>query len=219
MAARRYRSARRIASLSGIALALRRDMRVVSQLFRFLAVVLAGLALSLVAAHALEMPGKLRLAPSEYLTVQQIYAAFPALEAIVEPAAVVCAIVLAFLARRGRAVRPALIGALCLVAALLIWVAIVNPVNAQWATAGSAPDNFESLRTRWEWGQAARAALLLAGFVALVIAVLTDMSAAAADAVRRTVPQVTRANAADARSTVDENAADVMEPPDRNAAA
>jgi hypothetical protein len=195
-------------------------MRAVSQLFRFLAVVLSGLALSLVAAHALEMPAKLRLAPTEYLTVQQLYAAFPALESIVEPAAVACAIVLAFLARRGHAIRPALAGALCLVAALLIWVAIVNPVNAQWQMAGSVPDNFESLRMRWEWGQAARAALVLAGFIALVIAVLVDMSAAAAEAVRRTVPQVTRANAADAKAPpVDENAADVIEPPDRNAAA
>lgn len=195
-------------------------MRPVSQLFRFLAVVLSGLALSLVAGHALEMPAKLRLAPNAYLTVQQIYAAFPAVEAIVEPAAVACAIVLAFLARRGRAIRPALAGALCLVAALLVWVAIVNPVNAHWQATAAVPENLESLRLRWEWGQAARAALLLAGFVALVIAVLVDMSAAAAEAVRRTVPQMTRANAADANTPpVDENAADVIEPPDRNAAA
>jgi hypothetical protein len=53
-----------------------------------------------------------------------------------------------------------------------------------------------------------------------VIAVLVDMSAAAAAAVRRTVPQTPRANAAGTKTPpVDENAADVIEPPDRNAAA
>lgn len=191
-------------------------MRAVSQLFRFLAIVLTGLALSLVAAHVVEMPAKLRLPSNEYLMVQKIYAVFPAVEAIVEPAAVACAIVLAFLARRGRAVRPAMVGALCLVASLLIWVAIVNPVNPQWRFVGSVPDNVESLRMRWEWGHAARAALVLAGFVSLVIAVLVDMSATAAEAVRRTVPKATRMNAGEARTPpVDENAADVIEPPEK----
>lgn len=197
-------------------------MRPVSQLFRFLAVVFAGLVLSLALAHALEMPAKLRLAPHDYLIVQQIYPTFGAVGAIIEPAAVACAFVLAFIVRRGRAFRPALVGALCLVAALLIWVAIVNPVNTSWQAAGAAgvPENFDSLRIRWEWGHAARATLSLAGFVSLVIAVLTDMSAAAAAAVTLTVPQATRTNAAESKpAAADENAADVMAPPDKHAAA
>src|ERR1043166_5060112 len=122
-------------------------MRLVSQLFRFLALVLSGLTLSLALAHALEMPAKLQLAPGDYLIVQQIYPAFGAVGAIVAPAAVVCAFVLAFLARRGRAFRPAVAGALCLVAALLIWVAIVNPAHAQWQGASSVPDKFAPLRS------------------------------------------------------------------------
>jgi len=187
-------------------------MRAVSQVFRFLSIVLAGLVLSLALAHALEMPAKLALPPHDYLIVQQIYSAFGAVGAILEPAAVVCAFVFAFLVRRGRAFRPAVVGALCLVAALLIWVAIVNPVNAHWQAAGSldVPDNFESLRVRWEWGHAARAALVLGGFISLVIAVLTDTSAAAAAAVKLTVPEATRTNAAEAKASL---------PPDKNAAA
>jgi hypothetical protein len=46
---------------------------------------------------------------------------------------VACAFALAFLVRRGRALRPALAGALCLTAALLIWVAIVTPIDGHWA--------------------------------------------------------------------------------------
>lgn len=167
------------------------------------------------------MPAKLALAPNDYLIVQQIYGAFGAVGALVEPAAVIAAIVLTFLVRRRRrAFVPALIGALCLVTALLIWVAVVNPANAQWQAAGAAdvPANFDSLRMRWEWGHAVRAALIWAGFVSLVVAVLTDMAVAAAAAVKLTVPQATRTNAAESKSaTRDDNAADVIEPPDANA--
>ena len=197
-------------------------MRLVQQTFRFLSLVLGGLVLSLAVAHALEMPAKLALSPSDYLIVQRIYGAFGAVGALIEPGAVVAAIGLAFLARHSRAVRPALAGALCFVAALLIWVAIVNPVNAHWDAAGSltVPENFESLRLRWEWGHAARAALVFVGFVSLVIAVLADMSAAATTAVKLTVPQATTTNAAESKAPpADEHAADVVVPPDRNAAA
>src|SRR5207244_2134739 len=125
------------ASLSGTPLAPGHRMRLVQQTFRFLSLVLGGLVLSLAVAHALEMPAKLALSPSDYLIVQRIYGAFGAVGALIEPGAVVAAIGLAFLARHSRAVRPALAGALCFVAALLIWVAIVNPVNAHWDAAGS----------------------------------------------------------------------------------
>jgi len=197
-------------------------MHLVSQAFRFLSLVLTGVVLGLALPHALEMPAKLALAPNDYLIVQQIYGAFGAVGALIEPAAVVAAIVLTFLVRRSRAFVPALIGSLCLVAALLVWVAVVNPANAQWQTAGAAnvPENFESLRLRWEWGHAARAALVLVAFVALVVAVLTDMATSAAAAVKLTVPRATTTNAAESQPAPrDENAADVIEPPDKNAAA
>ena len=56
------------------------------------------------------------------------------------------------------------------------------------------------------------------GLVIAVIAVLADMSAAAATAVKLTVPQATTTNAAESKPA-DENTADVIVPPDRNAAA
>lgn len=195
-------------------------MRVVLQMFRFLSLVLGGLVLSLTAPHVIEMPAKLALPPRDYLLVQRIYPAFSAVSAVLEPAAVVAVLVLTLLVRRSRALRPALVAALCFVAALLILVAVVIPVDVQWRPGGSldAPDNFDSLRMRWELGQALRAALALAGFVSLVIAVLTDLSTTAAAAVKLTVPEATRTNATVARAeTADQNAADVIVPPDKNA--
>src|SRR5262245_9308752 len=195
-------------------------MRVLLQIFRFLSLVLGGLVLGLTAPHVVEMPAKLTLPPRDYLLVQRISPAFGAVSAVLEPAAVVAILVLTLLVRRSRALRPALVAALCFIAALLILVAVVIPVDVHWRPGGSLdiPDNFDSLRVRWELGQALRAALALAGFVSLVIAVLTDVSSTAATAVRLTVPQATRTNAAEARAkTADENAPDVVVPRDKNA--
>ena len=194
-------------------------MRVVLQIFRFLSLVLGGLVLALTAPHVIEMPAKLALPPRDYLLVQRIYPAFGAVSAVLEPAAVVAVLVLTLLVRRSRAFRPALVAALCFIAALLILVAVVIPVDVYWRPGGSldVPDNFDSLRVRWELGQALLAVLALAGFVSLVIAVLADVSSAAAAAVMRTVPQATRANAEATAKTADENAADVIVPPGKNA--
>jgi len=171
-------------------------MHALRQAFRFLTVVLTAITLGLTLGHLLEMPAKLALTPGDYVIVQRIYSGFGVLGALVEPAAIICAFAFAFLARGTRAFRPAVVGALCLVAALLIWVAIVNPTNAQWQTASPSmiPPDFEALRMRWEWGHAVRAALVLAGFASLVIAVLADMSSVAAAAVKLTVPTATTKN-------------------------
>ncbi len=211
MAGERYRTAAGPASLSGIALALPKSMHMVLQTFRFLSLVLAGIAFGPAFSHLLEMPVKLNLPPSDYVIVQQIYTAFGVVGAIVEPAAIVSAGVLAFLVRGRRAFRPALVGALCLVASLLIWVAIVNPVSASWQTASPSmlPESFSSLRMRWELGHATRALLHFGAFVSLILAVLADMSAVAAAAVKLTVPKATTTNAeAEKTAASDENAAD-----------
>jgi hypothetical protein len=128
--------------------------------------------------HVLEMPVKMALPPSEYMTVQQIYGAFGPVGAILEPAAILSGAALAWLMRGRRAFTPALVGALCLAAALLLWVAIVSPVNPHWSAAAQAqtvPDDFQSLRNRWEWGHAIHAGVLFLGFVALVVSVLAEV--------------------------------------------
>src|SRR2546430_13793592 len=111
-------------------------MRLVQQTFRFLSLVLGGLVLSLAVAHALEMPAKLALSPSDYLIVQRIYGAFGAVGALIEPGAVVAAIGLAFLARHSRAFRPALAGAPRLAAGLRVSGAPAHPRNAHRGAAG-----------------------------------------------------------------------------------
>lgn len=47
----------------------------------------------------------------------------------------------------------------------------MNSIMATWRP-GDIPANFESVRNRWEFGHMAIAALKLAGFVAVIVAVL-----------------------------------------------
>jgi hypothetical protein len=165
---------------------------VIFQVVRLLSLSFTALILGGVFCHVLEMPVKMTLAPSDYMIVQQIYSTFGPIGAVLEPAAILCATALAWLVRGRRAFAPALVGGLCLVASLMLWVAIVSPVNPHWAAAAQAqtvPDNFESLRSRWEWGHAIHACGLFAGFVALVVSVLVEIPTCASAAV---APRSTR---------------------------
>jgi hypothetical protein len=148
-----------------------------TQSVRLLSLTFSALILGGAFCHVLEMPVKLTLPGAEYTVVQQIYGAFGPVGAVLEPAAILSAATLAFLVRRRRSFVPALVGAVTLVTALLVWAAVVNPVNPHWAAAapGSVPADFVALRTRWEWGHAAHAALLFLAFVALVVSVLVEI--------------------------------------------
>jgi hypothetical protein len=150
---------------------------VLTQSFRFLSLVFTALIFGSAFCHVLEMPMKLAMAGADYMVVQQIYATFGPIGALLEPAAILSTAALAFLVRKRRSFIPALVAAVAMVVALLVWVAVVSPVNPHWAAAGphTVPPNFESLRIRWEWGHAAHAALLFVAFLATVVSVLVDI--------------------------------------------
>jgi hypothetical protein len=160
-----------------------------TQSFRFVSLVFSALILGGAFCHVLEMPLKLAMAGADYMVVQQIYGAFGPVGMVLEPAAILSSVALAFLVRRRRSFVPALVGAVALVAALLVWATVVSPVNPHWAAAGpgTVPPDFAALRARWEWGHAAHAALLFLAFLALVVSVLVEVPrhAVAAEARRR----------------------------------
>lgn len=161
----------------------------------FVSVAFSALILGGAFCHVLEMPVKMAMAGADYMIVQQIYGGFGPVGAVLEPGAILSAAALAFLLRGRRSFIPALTGAIALAVALLVWVAVVSPVNPQWAAAGttSVPPNFESLRARWEWGHAIHAGLLFLAFLSLVVSMLLDIPA--------------RASAVEADSVIGERAA------------
>jgi hypothetical protein len=93
---------------------------------------------------------------------------------------IMAAAVLAFLVRKHRLCFGwTLAGALCLLLAFGIWLAVVAPVNGEVAEAlQSAPESVPAvwmrLRHRWEYGHAAGFVVQLVEFCALVLSVIVQ---------------------------------------------
>ena len=145
-------------------------------------------------AHALELPGKLRLAKDDYLVVQPIYYPGFTIAGAFEPIAIISAIVLLVLTpREGREFWLTLVALIGLIGMHGVYWIFTHPVNNFWLqdeklsttgttffSAGSKKQGSENpthsvdwteLRDRWEYSHVARAGLALASFVALVVLV------------------------------------------------
>ena len=151
------------------------------RIWRLVTLVLVALFMGLEFAHTLELPAKMQYDGALYVTVQNsLYQYFgaPGPGAFVTVGAVLCAIALTFLVRKHRpAFSWTLAGTLCLLIAFpLIYFLRIEPVNTiiREATAALIPDNWQQLRNQWEYAHATNFICTLAGFVAFVIAILSD---------------------------------------------
>jgi len=118
-------------------------------------------------AHLLELPNKIRLPRDAYLTVQQIYRGW-ALLGIAVVGALASTVILAIVARHERRI---LIGSLvalsCLAGTQVIFWVFTYPVNKitnNWTVVG---ENWQALRSRWEYSHAAAAVLDLVALISL----------------------------------------------------
>jgi Domain of unknown function (DUF1772) len=161
----------------------------VLEVLQIVAVLLVATAMALSLAHALEMPGKLRLSKEEYLAVQPIYYPGFTFGGIAEPAGIIALITLLFFVTGTRFWLVA--GALALLAAAhaVYWV-VTHPVNGFWLKdfelKGAARTFFKAdplrrsdgrsadwtaYRDRWEGSHVARAVLSLISLALLAAAV------------------------------------------------
>lgn len=148
------------------------------KIIRFISLLFTALISGVAFCHVLELPNKLTLPASTWLNVQQVlYRGFGAKIGFIEVGAILSAIMLLFLIRKHRiSFVLTLIASICLVAALVVWFMIVNPVNLKvdtW-TLASLPTDWTQARNQWEYGHAIHAALFVVGLVALIISVLAD---------------------------------------------
>lgn len=151
-------------------------------------VFLAAVAMSLALAHALELPGKLRLDQRTYRAVQPIYyPGFTIGGGVGEGLGTLAALALLILTpRTSPAFWWTLAGLLALLAMHAVFWLVTQPVNRFWLQeqqlhgpaagffalrAGKpAQDDWIRLRNRWE-GSQARAVLSGIGLIALIVAV------------------------------------------------
>lgn len=157
-----------------------------------LAVMLVAIAMSLALAHALELPGKLRLAKEQYLAVQPIYYPGFTYGGVAEPVGLLVLIGLLVVTPFGRTTFWLTAGAfLALLAMHAAYWLLTHPVNNFWlkdvkltdATSGffafdplkrtgdSGEPDWTQLRDRWEFSHVVRAGFGLVSLILLVTAV------------------------------------------------
>ncbi len=145
-----------------------------TRILKFVAILLMALALVPTGAHLFEMPGKMALGRDAYFIVQQIYAGW-ALFGIVLLGALAANLTLAVALRRERtAFVLALIGFGAMVVNLAIFFTWTFPMNQATANWTAIPDNWEALRSQWEYSHALNALVTFAGFCAITAATLAS---------------------------------------------
>jgi hypothetical protein len=146
---------------------------------RFLNLLLVALTLGMTFCHALEYPGKRDLDGTDWLMVQHhVYVAFGVIGAVIEVTAIATTWIVLWQLHGWKLSRVlTLAAALCGSAALAVWFAYVDPVNAAlkaW-TPETLPGDWTSYRDQWEAGHAVGAVLFALAFSALVAALLSEV--------------------------------------------
>jgi hypothetical protein len=139
---------------------------------QFVAIVLTALALVPGGAHFFALPNKIWLGQAAYFTTQGIYAGW-ALFGVALFGAVAANAVLAILVREQRGpMLLAAFAALAIAATLAIfftWTFPANQATANWTTQ---PNNWETLRTQWEYSHAVNAIITFLAFCAVTLSAL-----------------------------------------------
>lgn len=163
------------------------------QVLQVVAVILVAVGVALTLAHALELPGKLRLTKDAYVAVQSIYYPGFTIGALFgEFGAMVATLVLLVLTPFASAgFWLTLVAFLALVIMHGLYWALTHPVNKFWlkdqqlrgagaaffAVGGdgeagrSADQDWTALRDRWEYSHVARAVFAMSSLIALVTSV------------------------------------------------
>jgi hypothetical protein len=156
-------------------------------------VFLVSVAMALALAHALELPGKLRLDRDSYCELQLIYYPGFTYGGFGEVLALFATLALLLVTRDGAAFRWTLAGFVALLAMHAIYWTVTHPVNRFWLKDQdltgfgkgffgfdplrrhrdeASPDQlWRRLRDRWEYSHVARAILSAIALIALLIAV------------------------------------------------
>lgn len=154
----------------------------------FCVLLFAALGLAPGAAHLMELPVKLSYPPELYAAVTStLYRLYGILGGAAQLAALLSSALLAFRQRRRAGFRRHLAGSLALLASLLLWAALVAPVNAEWARVVESASEplapaYARLRERWEFGHLAAFIPWLAGYCLLLAATLGQTSSPRRDA-------------------------------------
>lgn len=147
-------------------------MRARAKTLQFLAIVLTALALVPGGAHLFALPNKIGMDQDNYFVAQAVYRGW-ALFGIVIFAAIGANLLLAVALRAQKmAAALALIAAACIAMSLVVFFTWTYPANVATDNWTTMPDNWEDLRTAWEYSHAVNAALTFAALCATTLSAL-----------------------------------------------
>lgn len=135
----------------------------------FVAVVSTAISLSGALAHVFELSNKIALPQDEYFTVQKIYLGWWQFAYAICIQIVSIAAVMILARRKSARFWCALTALLCVLAAQIIFWVYTQPTNAMTQNWTLQPDNWQSLRSQWEYSHAVGALFQLLALFALVI--------------------------------------------------
>ena len=151
------------------------------KIWRWVTLLLVALLSGLAFAHVLERSAKMQYDGALYATLQRtLYVSWgpPHVGGILEPAAILCTLVLAWLVRkRRRAFWLTLAAGIALLAAFpVVFFLLVAPANAAFAAAapGALPPDWMGMRAQWETGHALRFLLQLLALGLLATSILIE---------------------------------------------
>lgn len=159
-----------------------------SEIVQIICLLLIAVAMALSLAHALELPGKMRLGKDAYMTVQQIYYPGFTVGGVAEPAGIIALAALLLLwPPVGTRFWWALASLAALVGMHLVYWSVTHPVNRAWTSdlklsgigarffasfAREVSGDWSRLRNIWESSHLIRAVLGLISLVCLVVAIM-----------------------------------------------
>jgi hypothetical protein len=138
----------------------------------FFALLASTLVLGPALAHVLELPNKIGLPRDEYFVVQKAYRGWNQIAWAlgVQILALAGAAILARTERRVMVLTLLALG--CVLAAQAVFWAFTYPANVATENWAVVSDNWDRLRSQWEYSHAAGAAFQVLGFCLLASAVL-----------------------------------------------
>jgi hypothetical protein len=138
----------------------------------FVALLATSIALGGALAHAFELPNKIGLGRTEYFVVQTIYAGWNRL-AFVLAVQLIGIIAVVFLYRRDdRVLWPACAALGGLIGAQIVFWVWTFPANQATVNWTQQPENWQALRSQWEYSHLAGAGFQMVAMIALIVAVL-----------------------------------------------
>lgn len=157
------------------------------RLLLIIAIMLAAVAMALSLAHALELPGKMRLDKDTYLAVQKIYYPGFTIGGIAEPLGIIALLVLLVLTPSASTRFWWILAALlAMVVTHAIFWFVTQPVNSFWTKdaqltglaamffslfPADVAGDWSKLRDIWEYSHLARSVFAMLSFLLLLITV------------------------------------------------